>query len=141
LQEWRCFCFTTAADATIRFANMWFLRKSVYRIKYVVINLFLLFFQNTNMSVSVCVSPINKLLNQLADFHIIQQGGHAIERDLESIIFNSIVSTILKWQKFKLLSWMQNLHQSVLNYQGLSFVSTVTSISRTPCLVLLLPIR
>jgi hypothetical protein len=22
LQEWRCFCFTTAADATIRFANM-----------------------------------------------------------------------------------------------------------------------
>jgi hypothetical protein len=126
LQERRCFCFTTVADATIRFANMWFLRKSVYRIKYVVINLFLLFFQNTSMSVSVCVSPTNKILNQLADFHKIQQGGHAIERDLESIIFNSIVSTILKRQKFKLLRWMQNLHQSVVNYQGLSFLSTVT---------------
>jgi hypothetical protein len=35
-------------------------------------------------------------------FHEIQQGGHAIEGDLNAI---PIVSTILKWQEFELLWW------------------------------------
>jgi hypothetical protein len=37
--------------------------------------------------------------------------GHAIEGDLESMIFNSLHSTIPKLLTFKLLRWMQNLHQ------------------------------
>jgi hypothetical protein len=33
--------------------------------------------------------------------------------------FNPTVSTILIWRRFKLLTWMQNLHQSVLDYERL----------------------
>jgi hypothetical protein len=49
----------------------------------------------------------------MVDFHEIRQAGHAIEDDMKAIIFNPIASTILKWLKFKLLRWMQYIHQSV----------------------------
>jgi hypothetical protein len=51
-------------------------------------------------------------LNQLVDFYEIQYGGHAIEGDLDAVLFNAVPSTIPKWRTFKLLKWMQNLHQS-----------------------------
>jgi hypothetical protein len=51
-------------------------------------------------------------LNQLVDFYEIQQGGHAIEGNLETVLYNPVSSTIPKWRTFKLLWWMQNLHQS-----------------------------
>jgi hypothetical protein len=50
------------------------------------------------------------------DFYKIQQRGHAIEGDLNSIIFNPLASTIPKWQTFKLLRWTQNLHHSMCNH-------------------------
>jgi hypothetical protein len=52
-------------------------------------------------------------LNQLVDFYDIQYGSHAIEGDLNAVLFNPIPSTIPKCQTLKLLRWMQNLHQSM----------------------------
>jgi hypothetical protein len=36
-----------------------------------------------------------------------------MEGDFKTILYHAIVSTILKWQTFKLLGWIQNLHLSV----------------------------
>jgi hypothetical protein len=44
-------------------------------------------------------------LNRLIDFHEIWYGGNAIQEDLNAIIFNPISSTILKWLRFKVVSW------------------------------------
>jgi hypothetical protein len=55
-------------------------------------------------------------LNQLVDFNEIQYGGHAIEGDLDAVFFNPVPSTIPKWRTFKLLRWMQNLHQSTWDH-------------------------
>jgi hypothetical protein len=44
-------------------------------------------------------------------FYEIQQ-VHAIEGDLNAMLLNPVVSTIPKWWMFRLLRWMQNLHQS-----------------------------
>jgi hypothetical protein len=44
-------------------------------------------------------------------FYEIQQEGHATEGDLNATTFNPAASTIKKWWTFKLLIWMQNLHQ------------------------------
>jgi hypothetical protein len=55
----------------------------------------------------LCACPPYKLLNQLIGFYEIQQGGHAIESDLDTILFNLISSTILKWWTFQPLRWMQ----------------------------------
>jgi hypothetical protein len=38
--------------------------------------------------------------------------GDDIEVDLDSIIFNTVVSNIPKWRTFKLLRWVQLLNQS-----------------------------
>jgi hypothetical protein len=51
-------------------------------------------------------------LNRFVDFYEIQYGGHAIEGDLDAVLSNPVLSTIPKWRTFKLLTWMQNLHQS-----------------------------
>jgi hypothetical protein len=48
--------------------------------------------------VSVC--PLHQLLNQLTDFYEIQYGGHVIEADLDTIIFNAVGATIPKWWTF-----------------------------------------
>jgi hypothetical protein len=48
--------------------------------------------------------PPHQLLNQFVDFYEIQQEGHAIEGDLDAIIFNAVAATILKWRTFKLLT-------------------------------------
>jgi hypothetical protein len=56
-------------------------------------------------------------LNQLIDFYEIQYGGHAIEGDLDAVLYNPLISTIPKWQTFKLLRWMQNLHQSTWEHE------------------------
>jgi hypothetical protein len=53
-------------------------------------------------------------------FHKIQQRGHALEGDLGTIILNSIASTILKLQRFRLLRWIENLHQPAWDYQRLT---------------------
>jgi hypothetical protein len=55
-----------------------------------------------------------------------QQGDHAIEGEVNSIIFNPITSTILKWWRFEHLRWIQNLHHLAVDYQGLSLVTMVT---------------
>jgi hypothetical protein len=74
--------------------------------------------------VRLCI-PHRYLLKQFVDSHENQQGGHAIECDPDAIIFNPIASTILKWRTFKLLRWMQNLHQSALGYKGITLISVV----------------
>jgi hypothetical protein len=56
-------------------------------------------------------------VNQLVDFYEIQYGGHAIEGDLDAVLFNPVSSTIPKWRTFKLLRWMQNLHQSTWDHE------------------------
>jgi hypothetical protein len=60
-------------------------------------------------------------LNQFIDFHESLQGHHAIEGDLDAM-FNPKALAILNWWRFKVLRWMQNLHQSALDYQGLRLV-------------------
>jgi hypothetical protein len=45
------------------------------------------------------------ILNQLVEFHEIQQEGHSTEGDLDPVIFTPIASTILSWMRFKLLMW------------------------------------
>jgi hypothetical protein len=55
----------------------------------------------TTLSVSVC-PPSHQLLNQLVGFYEIQKGGHAIEGDLDAIIFNAVAAAVPKWQTFKL---------------------------------------
>jgi hypothetical protein len=44
-------------------------------------------------------------LNRLVDFHEIWYGGNAIQAELGAIIFNPISSTILKWLRYKGVSW------------------------------------
>jgi hypothetical protein len=67
-------------------------------------------------SPSLCVCPQHQLLNQLAHFHEMRYGGHATEGDLDAILFNPVASTIPKWWMFKLLRWMQNVHQSMWDH-------------------------
>jgi hypothetical protein len=43
--------------------------------------------------------------------------GHAIEDDLDAILFNPAASTIPKWRTFKLLRWMQNLYQLTWDHE------------------------
>jgi hypothetical protein len=52
----------------------------------------------------------------LVDFYEIQWGGHAIEGDIDAVLFNPVLSAIPKWRTFKLLRWMQNLHQSMWDH-------------------------
>jgi hypothetical protein len=55
---------------------------------------------------------------------------------------NTLASTVPKWQTFILLKWVQNLHLSALDFEGLSSVTMVTtpflcdsvSRSKTHCL-------
>jgi hypothetical protein len=44
-------------------------------------------------------------LNRLVVFHEIWYRGNAIQGDLNAIIFNPISSTVLKWLRFKVVSW------------------------------------
>jgi hypothetical protein len=44
-------------------------------------------------------------------------GIHAIEGDLDAIIFNSVASTIPVWWTFTLLRWIQNLHQLTRDHE------------------------
>jgi hypothetical protein len=53
----------------------------------------------------------------LVDFYEIQLGGHAIEDDLEAVLFNPVPSIITKWRTLKLLRRMQNLHQSTWEHE------------------------
>jgi prolipoprotein diacylglyceryltransferase len=41
------------------------------------------------------------LLNHMTDIHEIWLGGDAIQGDLDAVIFILLVSTILKWLRFK----------------------------------------
>jgi hypothetical protein len=41
----------------------------------------------------------------LVDFHEIWYGGNAIQGDLDAVITNPISSTILKWLRFRFVSW------------------------------------
>jgi hypothetical protein len=67
---------------------------------------------------TVCC-PLYQHVNQFVDFHRIQYRCQAIESDLNDIIFNPIASTIPKWHTFRLLKWMQNLHQSTWDHETL----------------------
>jgi hypothetical protein len=60
-------------------------------------------------------------------FNEIQQGGHAIEGDLNTININLITSTVPKWPMFKFLRWVQNLHHSM----SMSLSSSSSSYSIT----------
>jgi hypothetical protein len=67
----------------------------------------------------------------MSRFHEIQYAGLPIEDDLGAIIFNPIASTILKLWRFKLMRWMQYLHQSAFISNGLSLV-TIVGLHRNP---------
>jgi hypothetical protein len=67
------------------------------------------------LSVLLSVCPPQLLWKKISIFYNNQQGGHAIEGDLDSIIFGPAASTISKWT-FKLLTWMQNLHYSTWDH-------------------------
>jgi hypothetical protein len=41
----------------------------------------------------------------LVDFHEIWYGGNAIQGELNTVIFNPVFSTILKWLRFEVVSW------------------------------------
>jgi hypothetical protein len=43
--------------------------------------------------------------------------NHATEGDLDTILFNPASSAAPKWRTFKLLRWMQNLHQSTWGHE------------------------
>jgi hypothetical protein len=47
------------------------------------------------------------------DLDEILYGGDGIEDDLDSILLNTLASTISKWRTFKLLRWAQLLNQLV----------------------------
>jgi hypothetical protein len=53
------------------------------------------------------VSPI---LNQLVDFREIQQVRHAIEDDLDDIIFHPVASTVQEMADIQSSETMQNLN-------------------------------
>jgi hypothetical protein len=72
----------------------------------------------------VCHSLIT--FNQLVDFHEIQQGCYAIKGDIDAIISDLVALTVKKWRTFKLLRWMQNLHQSKWEHEGLGLVTMET---------------
>jgi hypothetical protein len=57
-------------------------------------------------------------LNRLVDFHEIWHEGNVIQVALDAIIFNPISSTILKWLRFKVVSWGHDFH-SALHSNGL----------------------
>jgi hypothetical protein len=47
-----------------------------------------------SLCLSICVPPPLITLNQLVDFHEIQQEGHAIDGDPDAIIFNFVASAV-----------------------------------------------
>jgi hypothetical protein len=55
-------------------------------------------------------------LKQIVDLYEIWEGGHIIEVELYTILCNPVASTILEYQTFRLLRWVQNLHQSVWDH-------------------------
>jgi hypothetical protein len=57
-------------------------------------------------------------LKLLVDFHEVQQGRHAIECDIDAMIFNPVAPTIPTWRTLKLLKLMQKLHQSTWEKKG-----------------------
>jgi hypothetical protein len=59
----------------------------------------------------LCCRP-HQLFDLLVDLCEIQYRDHAIEGNLDTIIFNPVSSTVPKWGTFKLLRWMQNIPQS-----------------------------
>jgi hypothetical protein len=66
--------------------------------------------------VRLIVSPITHFEPVNRFFHELQYGGYVIEGDLNAIIFNPVASNIPKWRTFKLLRWIQNLHQSTWDH-------------------------
>jgi hypothetical protein len=52
-------------------------------------------------------------LNRLVNLRDIWQGGDAIQRDRDAVSFNPIVSTILKWLRFKTVSWRHDFQPSM----------------------------
>jgi hypothetical protein len=48
------------------------------------------------LSFRLCVPPLITF-EKMVEFHQIQHGVRAIESDFDSIIFNQVASTIVKW--------------------------------------------
>jgi hypothetical protein len=48
----------------------------------------------------------------ISRFYEVRYRGHADEGDLEAVHFNAAASVVPKCRMFRLLMWMQNLHQS-----------------------------
>jgi hypothetical protein len=66
----------------------------------------------------VCPSPLSTF--EPSDrFYEIQNGVHDIEDDLNAKIVNPVTLTIPKWRTFKLLTWMQNVHQPTWDHEFL----------------------
>jgi 4-hydroxy-L-threonine phosphate dehydrogenase PdxA len=65
----------------------------------------------------------------MVDLYDIWYGADAIQGDLDAIIFNPIAKTILKWLKFKVVSWMHDFQPcTAMIWDCLPFwVTVVTS--------------
>jgi hypothetical protein len=65
----------------------------------------------SSMQSVLSVCPFSPLItsDQMTDFHEIRYGGHTIEVHLDVIMSNPVALTIIKWQTFRFLRWMQNL--------------------------------
>jgi hypothetical protein len=64
----------------------------------------------------VCPPQKKKKIEKLVYFCEIQLGGYAVEGYLEALYFSPIASPIPKLQTFRLLTWMQNFHQSMWDH-------------------------
>jgi RAB protein geranylgeranyltransferase component A len=60
-----------------------------------------------------------KTFRPISTFYVIQDGRHAIESDLEAILFNLVPLVTQKRSVFKLLRWTRNLHQSEWGHESM----------------------
>jgi hypothetical protein len=86
-------------------------------VSVIVLSLLSFLSKRANGITFLSVCPLYQLFIKLVELYVIQYGGHSIEGDLDPIILNPIASTIPKWLIFKLLRWMQNLHQLTWNHE------------------------
>jgi hypothetical protein len=60
-------------------------------------------------------------LNRLVDLDEILYGDDDIEDDLDSILFNTVASTIKKWHTFKLLNRLVDLNEILYGGNGIEY--------------------
>jgi hypothetical protein len=70
----------------------------------------------TLSTVRLCVSPSKSSFETISNYES-EYGGYATEGNIDAIGFNHVASTIQTWPTFRLLRWVQNLHQSKWDHE------------------------